>query len=51
MCAKYIQYLLYLVISLKSIVKGQMIQIELLNSSLKPIIKEKEGNKKSPTSL
>jgi len=51
MCAKYIQYLLYLVISLKSIVKGQMIQIELLNSGLEPIIKEKEGNKKSPTSL
>ena len=47
MCAKYIQYLLYLVISLKSIVKGQMIQIELLNSGLKPIIKEKESNKKA----
>ena len=51
MCAKYIQYLLYLVISLKSIVKGQMIQIELLNSGLKHISKGKRGHKKSPTSL
>jgi hypothetical protein len=51
MCAKYIQYLLYLVTSLKSIVKGQMIQIELINSGLEPIIKEKDGYKKSPTFL
>jgi hypothetical protein len=51
MCAKYIQYLLYLVTSLKSIGKGQMIQIELINSGLEPIIKEKEVNKKSPTFL
>ncbi len=47
MCAKYIQYLLYLVTSLKSIVKGQMIQIELINSGLEPIIKEKRGIKKA----
>ena len=51
MCAKYIQYLLYLVTSLKSIVKGQMIQIELINSGLEPIIKEKDGYLKSPTFL
>ena len=51
MCAKYIPYLLYLVTSLKSIVKGQMIQIELINSGLEPIIKEKDGYKKSPTLL
>ena len=36
MCAKYIPYLLYLVTSLKSIVKGQMIQIELTNNGLEP---------------
>ena len=47
MCAKYIQYLLYLVTSLKSIVKGQMIQIELTNNGLEPFIKEKEGVKKA----
>ena len=47
MCAKYIPYLLYLVTSLKSIVKGQMIQIELTNNGLEPFIKEKEGVKKA----
>ena len=47
MCAKYIQYLLYLITSLKSIVKEQMIHIELLNSGLEPISKGKRSNKKA----
>ena len=51
MCAKHLQYLLYLITSLKSIVKEQMIQIELLNRGLEPISIGNSGYKKSPTSL